>query len=322
MSGPKKVRDPRTGLRTSATLATVFTILGHTVFGFEQPWADVVVAVATGYSCAILFEWVDARANGCMPAFLGGGIRKVVDFLLAPHMTSITLSFLLYMNRRLWIMALAVALAIGSKYLLRVRQNGHLRHFMNPSNFAIAVVLITYQWTGLLPWTFTSDLRGAFKWIVPVIIVGLGFRLNFLSTGRLPSIAAWLGTFVTLAAVRAWLQHSPITAELVVLTGVPMVLFTFYMITDPQTSPSKLRSQILFGSGIAIAYSVLLFLTVQFTMFYSVTVICTLRGAWLLAQSLRAPVLVPAPIPATMPAAVQLAVPASVGAGLHEAKSA
>ena len=33
---PKKARDPRMGLRTSATFATIFTILGHTVFGFEQ----------------------------------------------------------------------------------------------------------------------------------------------------------------------------------------------------------------------------------------------------------------------------------------------
>ena len=41
---PKKKRDPRMGLRTSATLATIFTILGHTVFGFEQSVATVVVA--------------------------------------------------------------------------------------------------------------------------------------------------------------------------------------------------------------------------------------------------------------------------------------
>ena len=32
------------------------------------------------------------------------------------------------------------------------------------------------------------------------------------------------------------LQGSSAAAELVVLTGIPMVLFTFYMITDPQTS--------------------------------------------------------------------------------------
>ena len=56
MSTPRKARDPRNGLRMSATLATVFTILGHTVFGFEQSWAQVVVALVTGYTCALFFE--------------------------------------------------------------------------------------------------------------------------------------------------------------------------------------------------------------------------------------------------------------------------
>lgn len=271
------------GLRTSATFATIFTILGHTVFGFEQSWAQVFVALISGHSCALLFEWVDARANGRKPEFLGGGVRKVIDFLLAPHMTSITLSFLIYVNQRLWIIALACALAIGSKYVLRVRCNGRLRHFMNPSNFAIAVILVFYQWTGMLPWGYTADLHGVWDWLVPLIILMLGVRLNILFTGRMPTILSWLITFVALAAVRSWFFGYPVSGQLVVLTGIPMVLFTLYMITDPQTSPSSMRSQILFGSGIALAYSILLVAHVQFTMFYSVTAICAIRGLWLFA---------------------------------------
>lgn len=303
MSNPsKKPRDPRVGLRTSATLATVFTILGHTVFGFEQPVAQVFVALATGYTCALFFEWVDARACGITPGYAGGGWRKVVDFLLSAHMTSITLSFLLYFNQRLWIMALAVALALGSKYVLRVRTNGRLQHFMNPSNFAIAVVLAFYQWTGVLPWGFTIELHGVFDWLVPLAIVALGMRLNLLFTGRIPTITAWLCTFIVLAVIRSWVVKSTVAAELVVLTGIPMVLFTFYMITDPQTSPSRLRSQIIFGSGIAVAYAVLLLLHVQYTMFYSVTVVCAIRGLYLAALSLRRPVTEAAPIRVAAPA--------------------
>ena len=289
----KKARDPRNGLRMSATMATVFTLFGHTVLGFEQPWAQLFVALGTGYAVALLFEWVDARANGDLPGFAGGGFRKLVDFLLSAHMTSITLSFLIYVNQRLWIMALAVTLAIGSKYVLRVRQpSGRLQHFMNPSNFAIAVVLAVYQWTGVLPWGFTVEIGGVADWIVPLIIVALGMRLNLLFTGRLPTIAAWLATFIALAFCRAWFRGTGVAPELVVLTGIPMVLFTFYMITDPQTSPSRLSSQILFGAGIAVAYSVLLMLHVNYTMFYSVTAICSLRGLWLLAASRGLPDLV------------------------------
>jgi hypothetical protein len=301
MSAPVKKRDPRVGLRTSATFATIFTILGHTVLGFEQPLAQVFVALGAGYSCALFFEWVDARANGVAPGFVGGGWRKLVDFLLPAHMTSITMSFLLYFNQRLWIMALSVALALGSKHVLRVRQNGRLQHFMNPSNFGIAIVLIAYQWTGVLPWAFTIDIQGVWDWLLPLIIVLLGFRLNLLFTGRLPTVGTWLGTFIVLGVIRAWILQTPIAAELVVLTGIPMVLFTLYMITDPQTSPSRLRSQIMFGAGIACAYHVLLMLHVQYMMFYSVASVCAIRGLCLFALSLREPSVERAAVPVTAP---------------------
>jgi hypothetical protein len=300
-AAPKKKRDPRIGLRTSATFATIFTILGHTVLGFEQPVAQVFVALGAGYACAFFFEWVDARANGVPPAFAGGGWRKVVDFLLPAHMTSITMSFLLYFNQRLWIMALSVALALGSKYVLRVRTNGRLQHFMNPSNFGISIVLIAYQWTGVLPWAFTIDIFGVWDWLLPLIIVLLGFRLNLLFTGRLPTVFTWLGMFILLGIVRAWIVNTPIAAELVVLTGIPMVLFTLYMITDPQTSPSRLRSQIMFGAGIAFAYHVLLMMHVQYMMFYSVAAVCAIRGLCLFALSLREPSVERAAVPATAP---------------------
>jgi hypothetical protein len=272
----------------SATFATIFTVLGHTVFGFEQSVAQVFVAVGSGYLCAFFFEWVDARANGVTPSFLGGGVRKVVDFLLPAHMTSITLSFLLYFNQRLWIVALTVAMALGSKYVFRVRQNGRLQHFMNPSNIGIAMALFFFQWTGALPWAYTIGLSGVWDWLVPLIIVMLGFRLNLLFTGRLPTVASWLGTFIIFGFIRGWLQNTPIGTQLIVLTGIPNVLFTFYMITDPQTSPSRLRSQILFGAGIASAYFVLLSLHIQYMMFYSVTAICAIRGLGIFALNLRA----------------------------------
>jgi len=282
LAAPPKKKDPRMGLKTSATFATIFTILGHAVFGFEQSWAQIFVALASGYSCAFLFEWVDARSNNRPPEFAGGGFGKKVNFLLAPHMTSITMSFLIYVNQRLWLMAVAVAIAIGSKYVLRVRQNGRLRHFMNPSNFAVAVVLYAFQGTaGMLPWGYTVDLHGAWDWIVPVVIVLLGTRLNIMFTGRIPTIIAWLTSFVLFAGLRSWYLGYPFAGQLVVLTGIPMVLFTLYMITDPQTSPSKLSSHVLFGSGIALAYSLLLMAHVQYTMFYSVAAVCMIRGMWL-----------------------------------------
>lgn len=296
----RPARDPRTGLRTSATLATIFTIFGHFLFGFEQAWAPVFVSLAAGYSATLVFETIDARANGRTPGYVGGGFKKFADFMLSTHMTAITLAFLLYCGRQLWIVAFSAVLAIGSKYLLRVNLGGRMRHFMNPSNFAIVVVLACFQWTGIIPWGYTATLHGFWDVALVLFIVMLGSRLNILFTGRVPTILAWLSGFIVFGTIRALIMGDPVVAQFVPLTGIPLILFTFYMITDPMTSPSRLRSQILFGGGIALAYSVLLVLEVQYTMFYAVTVVAALRGMWLFAESRN---LVPSAAPAVAPLA-------------------
>jgi enediyne biosynthesis protein E5 len=283
----KKVRDPRMGLRTSATLATVLTILGHSVFGFEQSVAHVFVALGTGYACALLFEVVDARANGRKPAFAVGGRFRMVDFLLSTHMTSITLSFLLYTGTRFWVLAFAVAVAIGSKYILRVVVDGKPRHFMNPSNIALTVTFALFAWTSPIPWALTTTLHGFSSWLLPAIIVGLGIRLNLLFTRRLPLIASFLVAFLVQAVVRSTITGNPLSADLAALTNVPLVLFTFYMITDPQTSPSARRGQVAFGAGVALFYGLLLELHFTFNLFYCVTVVTAIRGAWLFVVSRR-----------------------------------
>jgi Na+-translocating ferredoxin:NAD+ oxidoreductase RnfD subunit len=290
---PPKGRDPRTGLRTSATLATVFTILGHNFFGFEQSALTVLVALATGYSCAIAFEWIDAKANGRQPGFLGKGWLGVVDFLLSAHMTSITMSFLIFTQDHVWVLAFAVATALASKYLFRVRINGRLQHVFNPSNFGVAVTLVLFQYVASIPWGYTEELGGWWDVLVPLFIVGLGFRLNLLFTKRLPLIGSWLGFFLLQGAIRSVVHGLPFTAQLFPLTGIAFVLFTFYMITDPQTSPTIPRNQVIYGAGIALSYAVLLELHVMFTMFFAVVMASAGRAAVLLAynalESRRAP---------------------------------
>lgn len=285
---PVEVRDPRSGLRMSATLATVFTLLGHTVLDFEQSTAQLLVALLTGYTTAILFESVDAASNGRKPGFAGGGPLRFVDWMLSAHMTSITLSFLLYTQEQLWPMALAVALAIGSKYLLRVRIDGRLRHFMNPSNFGASIVLIFLPWNSAIPWEYTVRTQGWQDWVFPFFILLLGLRLNLLYTKRLPLIGAWIAGFLVQGALRSWLTDTPLLGEWAALTNIVAVLFTLYMITDPQTSPSRPERQVAFGLAIAAAYGVLLTAHVQFTLFMSTLLVCALRGLWIVAEQHRA----------------------------------
>ena len=45
------------------TLLTAWTILGDTVLGFEQSYAQPIVGVLAAFAVAILLEWLDARMN-------------------------------------------------------------------------------------------------------------------------------------------------------------------------------------------------------------------------------------------------------------------
>src|SRR5438094_8725712 len=88
------------GLRRFAVAITVFNILGHTVFGFEQSWAQPLVSLAAAYAAELLLGWIDAWATSRPPKFLGGW-RALVDFLLPAHITGLAVAMLLYANDRI-----------------------------------------------------------------------------------------------------------------------------------------------------------------------------------------------------------------------------
>lgn len=277
----EKQKDPRLGLKNSTFLATLLAVVGHVILGFEQSLAQWGVALAAGYGSAFLFEYIDARSQERRPFYEGGGFKGKVLFLLAPHMTATTMAFLLYTNDRLDALAFAVVAAIGSKHIFRTWDGKRFRHFMNPSNFGIALCFNVLPWTNTIPYHFTERIDGAWDWVVFGTLVMLGTRLNLMFTSRFWLIGAWLIGFVGQAALRSALGTSLLPAELMMMTGPAFALFTFYMITDPQTSPSSRRSQIAYGLGIASVYGALMALHIVFALFFAVTIVCAIRGAYL-----------------------------------------
>jgi len=269
------------GLQRFGIAITVLNVLGHTVLGFEQSWAQPLVSLATTYSLELLLEWAEARAAGRAPRYLGG-LRNLVNFLLPAHISGLAVAMLLYANDRLWPVAFAAAVAIGSKALLRVTVEGHARHFMNPSNFGITVTLLAFPWVGIAPpYHFTENLSGAGDWVLPAIIVCTGSFVNFRFTRRLPLIAGWVGGFILQAAVRSWLQGSLMPAALAPMSGVAFVLYTFYMVTDPATTPRGRWAQVAFGASVAAAYGLLVTRHVVFDLFFSLSLVCVGRGTGL-----------------------------------------
>jgi hypothetical protein len=268
------------GLHRFALAITVLNVLGHTFLGFETSWAHPLAALATGYSVELLLEWVDARANGRTPRYLGGGRAGFVNFLLSAHISSLAVSMLLYPNQRLWPVMLATAIAIGSKVVFRIQVNGRTRHVMNPSNLGIATVLVLFPWVGIAPpYQFTENVAGFWDWGIPLIIICSGTFINFRYTSRLPLLSSWLIGFVLQALLRHWLFGNALLPSLGPMAGMAFLLFSFYMVTDPPTTPSTPRGQVYFGLAVASVYGALMALHVVFGLFFALVIVCGVRGA-------------------------------------------
>ncbi|MGO4880626.1 MAG: RnfABCDGE type electron transport complex subunit D [Bryobacteraceae bacterium] len=267
------------GLRRFAAAITLLNILGHTAFGFEQSWAQPLVSLAAAYTMEILLE----LAGGNRHAWLR---KDTLDFLLPAHITGLAVAMLLYANDRLWPIAFASAAAIGSKAIFRVGAGSRTRHFFNPSNFGISVTLLAFPWVGIAPpYHFTENLVGVGSWILPGVLVISGTFLNARFTHKLPLIGTWLGGFAAQALLRSWLFGTPVVAAWLPMTGVAFLLYTFYMVTDPATSPSSARGQVVFGAAVACVYGILMLAHVVFGLFFALTIVCALRGVVLYWQA-------------------------------------
>jgi Na+-translocating ferredoxin:NAD+ oxidoreductase RnfD subunit len=288
-------------LRRFAAAITILNILGHTLFGFEQSWAQPLVALATAYSTEILLELIDAWSKRRTPRFLGS-VRTFIDFLLSAHISGLAVAMLLYANERLWPIAFATTTAICSKVIFRASLDNGTRHFFNPSNFGITITLLVFPWVGIAPpYHFTENLDRLGDWMLPAIIIASGTFLNARFTHRLPLIAAWLGGFTIQALVRSLIFGTPATAALLPMTGMAFILYTFYMVTDPATTPNRSRSQVAFGIGVAATYGLLVVTHVVFGLFFALTIVCALRGVSLYVRGwagtrIRAKVAVQAPV--------------------------
>lgn len=270
-----------TGLRRFAVAISVLNVLGHTWFGFEQAWAQPLVALVVAYGLELSLEGLDAALCRRPPRFAGGP-RRLVDFLLSAHITGLAVAMLLYANDRLGPIVFATAVAVGSKAVLRAGG----RHVMNPSNIGITATLLCFPWVGIAPpYHFTENLDRVGDWLLPAVIVVSGTMLNARFTRRLPLVATWLAGFAGQAALRSAVAGTPLVASLSPMSGLAFLLYTFYMVTDPATTPASRRGQIAFGLAVAATYGALMALHVVFGLFFALSIVCLGRGAglWVLA---------------------------------------
>jgi len=280
-------------LRRFALSITVFTIGGAFLLGFEDSWAQPLVALATAYPLELALETLEAWAQRRRPRYLGGP-SAFIHHLLPAHISALSIALLLYPNARLMPIVFATAVAIGSKFVIRAPVGGGWRHFLNPSNLGITVTLLAFPWVGISPpYQFTESIFGPWDWVLPLGILGAGTMLNAKLTGKLPLILGWAGAFAGQALVRSTVFGTPLVAPLLPMTGLVWVLYTNYMITDPGTTPIARRPQIAFGVATAATYGLLVSLHVVFGLFFALTLVSAARGVGLYLLAARAHVRAP-----------------------------
>ena len=141
---------------------------------------------------------------------------------------------LLFKSDDPWTLALGAFIAIASKFLLRLKG----KHIFNPANvgIAVAILLTGNAWVSPGQWGSGAAL---------VFLVGACGMAVVWRVGRIDTSAAFLLTFAALDFARTvlYLGWEP-GVWLHKLSSGSLLLFTFFMITDPVTTPSAPRARI------------------------------------------------------------------------------
>lgn len=267
----------RKALLRFALSITILNLVGHLFLGFEQAPLTPIVCILVAYIVNLALESLDAWAHR-RPAEFSGGRDNLFYFLLPAHIAALACAMLLYADN-LGPYLFATVVAVGSKYSFRVVTRGRLRHYLNPSNFGIALTLLLMPLVGFVPpYQFLNNTDQAVDVLIPLGLLMAGTMLNGKLTKRMPLILGWVGGYVLQAMLRTWLFDDSLLATLGMMTGVAFVLFTNYMITDPGTSPMPAHRQVGFGLLVAFVYGTLVVIGISYAIFFALTLVCAGRG--------------------------------------------
>jgi Na+-translocating ferredoxin:NAD+ oxidoreductase RnfD subunit len=250
------VSDPRLHL---AAVIVSLQVLGQAAFGFRLSIAQILVSLAT---CAALevgiAVWRERVIMWPASALLtGNGVAFVLRVPGTEHGDWWSL-------RGWWIFAGTAALSLLSKHVVRVGG----RHVFNPSNIGLVVCFLALGSGRAEPLDFWWGPMSFWMGLALAIIVSGG--LAILSRLHLLQIAVgfWVA-FAAGIAVLAATDHAmtarwhlgPITGThfwWVLVSSPEILVFLFFMITDPKTIPASPRARLAYAVSIGLLAALLI----------------------------------------------------------------
>jgi Na+-translocating ferredoxin:NAD+ oxidoreductase RnfD subunit len=251
-----KIRDPR--LHLAATIISL-QVIGQVGFHFRVSIAQILVAILT---CAVLeigiAMWRQHVILWPASAMLTG--NGVAFVLRVPG----TLHGDWWSMRGWWIFAGTAAFALLSKHVITFRGN----HIFNPSNIGLVVCFLLLPVTKAEPLDFWWGPMSVWLVVALVVILAGGFTiLSRLSLLRV-ALSFW-ATFAVGIAILALAGHQ-MTARWhlgpiggfsfwwLLVTSPEILVFLFFMITDPKTAPRGGSARVIYAVSIGIVSTMLI----------------------------------------------------------------
>src|SRR5258706_13688178 len=202
---------------------TLFLLYGIFALNFDITLLRAALLVGTAIGTQALF----ARMNG-------------VPFdPRSAAISGLSLSLLLRSETLILLLAGAV-IAVASKFIVRI----HGKHVFNPTNIAIVVLMLVSKHVWVSPGQWGNV---AFFGFLIACIGGLVVNRAARSDVTYAFIVAWSALVVG----RSLWVGEPLTIPIHRLENGALLLFTFFMISDPKTTPDSRAGRILCASLVA-----------------------------------------------------------------------
>lgn len=249
-------RDPR--LHTAGVIISIH-VIGITALGFRVSVPQILAAILTAAVVDIAFTF---RRTGKLvwPAsgmLTGSGVALILRLVgMEPGD---------YWSWAGWhYFALVAGLSVLSKYLIRFRGT----HVFNPSNIGLVAAFLILGSTVVEPLDFWWAPLGFWMGVAYLIIVGGGLvitrRLNLAEM----AIAFWVVLAFGLAVLAssghcmtaAW-SVDPVCGSrfwTVLVTSPEILVFLFFMITDPKTIPQGRLARLVFAATLGLVATLLI----------------------------------------------------------------
>jgi hypothetical protein len=250
------IRDPRLHL---ASVIISIHILGQLGLGFNVSIPQILTAIFTAAILEVILTFALAGSL-IWPAsamLTGSGVALILRDVGTVHGE--------YWSWRSWyLFALVAAFSVLTKYVFKFRGT----HVFNPSNVGLVVAFLVLGSDRVEPLDFWwSPLNGWMILAYGIILTGgvlITSRLRLLSMG----VAFWAALTVAVGILAAsghcfvarW-SFAPVCGASfwwVIVTSPEILIFLFFMITDPKTTPGGNVARIAFGAAVALAATLLM----------------------------------------------------------------